>query len=458
MTLDEEGKPQLDALAEANRTFARAYPGERAERQPVHTFYVGAHLFTADFSRRAGELAARSMATYARDPAELATGMGIALTPAMEPSELAAIHRRVAAKLEREPVEDLRIDFEDGFGARPDADEDQAAEAAARAVAAGMRAGLLPRFIGIRIKSFGEQYKARGARTLGLFIDRLLAESGGRLPDGFVVTLPKITVPEQARALVRLLEILERRHRLPDGSLRLELMIEVSQALLGRDGRSPLPGFLEACEGRCRGAHFGTYDFTASCNVAAGYQTMDHPLCELAKGLMVLAFAGTGIFLSDGATNVIPVGPHEAAAAAGRPLTPAELAENRAAVHGAWQLAHRHIGRSLRSGLYQGWDLHPAQLPIRYATFYAFFRAGFAAAAGRLRTLIEAAARTTQAGAVLDDAATGQSLLGFIARGLSSGAVDVTDAAVTGLTAEELALRSFVDIVARRRGSSQSHP
>jgi citrate lyase beta subunit len=449
MPLSDEGKVHLDALGEANRAFARAYPGERAERQPVHTFYGGAHLFKADTARRLGELAARSLAQYARDPAELADGIGIARAAAMGADELGALYARVAAKLEREPVEDFRIDFEDGFGARSDADEDAVAEAAAGEVARGMRASSLPPFIGIRIKSFSEEWKARGARTLGLFVDRLLAETGGRLPDGFVVTLPKVTVPEQPRALARLLEILERRHGLPDGTLRLELMVEVAQALLGADGRSPLPGFLQACEGRCTAAHFGTYDFTASCNVTAAYQSMDHPLCDLARGMMMLAFAGTGIFLSDGATNIVPVEPHEAAE--GRPLTAQQLDDNRAAVHGAWRIAHRQIRRSLESGFYQGWDLHPAQLPVRYATCYAFFREGLAQAAERLRNFVGKAEQATLVGAVFDDAATGQGLLNFFLRALNSGAIDAADAEATGLTRDELALRSFAKILAARR-------
>jgi citrate lyase beta subunit len=362
----------------------------------------------------------------------------------------------VIAKLEREPVEDFRIDFEDGFGARPDAEEDAAADAAAREVARGMREGGLPPFIGIRIKSFGEEWKSRGARTLGLFIDRLLAESGGRLPDGFVITLPKVTVAEQPRALVRLLEILERRHRLAEGTLRLEIMIEVTQALLGADGRSPLPGFLHACEGRCTGAHFGTYDFTASCNITAAYQAMDHPLCRLATGLMVLAYAGTGVFLSDGATNIMPVGPHRATP--DRALSPAQLDENRAAVHAAWRTSHRHIRRSLENGFYQGWDLHPAQLPVRFATCFAFFREGLAAAADRLRSFIDKAAQATLVGEVFDDAATGQGLLNYFLRALNSGAIDEADLGATGLTREEFALRSFARILAARRDRLRAAP
>ncbi|HET6150235.1 MAG TPA: phosphoenolpyruvate kinase [Polyangia bacterium] len=456
MTLEAEGKEHLDALARPNHAFAHLYPGDRPARQPVHTVYGGAHLFKAETPRRLGELALDSLAAYARDPAELAAGIGLPPSPALDDAALAALHARVRAKLKREPVEDFRLDFEDGFGARPDAEEDTVADTAAREVARGMREGGLPPFIGIRIKSFGEEWKNRGARTLGLFIDRLLAESGGRLPDGFVVTLPKVTVAEQPRALVRLLEILEHRHQLPAGTLRLEIMIEVAQALLGADGRSPLPDFLQACEGRCTGAHFGTYDFTASCNITAAYQAMDHPLCQLGTGLMVLAYAGTGIFLSDGATNIMPVGPHRATA--DRPLSPAQLDQNRAAVHAAWRTSYRHIRRSLESGLYQGWDLHPAQLPVRFATCFAFFREGLAAAAERLRSFVDKAAQATLVGDVFDDAATGQGLLNFFLRALNSGAIDEADLAATGLTRDEFALRSFAKILVARRDRLRAAP
>jgi citrate lyase beta subunit len=439
---EAEAKQHLDRLGAANRAAAAVYPGDRPMRQPVHTVYGGAHLYKAETTRRLGELALASMDSDARDPGELAEGVGLTVTP-----ELArTIYDRVRAKLGREPVEDFRIDFEDGFGARPDAEEDATAREAARQVARGMAAGLLPPFIGIRVKSFGEEWKLRGARTLEIFVETLLGESGGRLPDGFVITLPKVTIADQPRTLVRLFELLEARHGLPAGALRLELMIEATQALMGADGRSPLPGFLAACEGRCTGAHLGTYDFTASCNITAAYQTMDHPLCDLAKGMMMFAYAGTGIFLSDGATNVMPVGPHK-----GTSLTAGEAAHNRAVVHGAWRLAHRHIRRSLEGGFYQGWDLHPAQLPVRYATCYGFFLEGLAPAAERLRNFVEKAAHATLIGDVFDDAATGQGLLNFFLRALNSGAIDLSEAEQTGLRREELALRSFGKILEARR-------
>ena len=96
-------------------------------------------------------------------------------------------------KLQREPVEDFRLDFEDGYGNRPDAEEDGHAESAAVEVAAGARRGTLPPFVGIRIKNLGDELRERALRTTHLFLERLLKDTGGRLPPNFVVTLPKIT-------------------------------------------------------------------------------------------------------------------------------------------------------------------------------------------------------------------------------------------------------------------------
>jgi hypothetical protein len=470
MSLIDEAKAELDALGVANVAFAKRYPGDRAARQPVHTVYGGAQLFKAETTKRLGENAIAMMRAYGADPVEFARGVGFAKTDGFadkgarawvesferDPEALrradpaawlsCAVYDRVQKKLEREAVEDFRIDFEDGFGARPDQEEDEVAVAAAHETARGMAEGILPPFIGIRVKSFGEEWKYRGARTLEIYLDTLLAATGGRLPDNFVVTLPKVSIPEQPRALVRLLEILEKRNKLAPHTLRFEIMIELTQALMGPDGSSPLHAFLAACDGRCVGAHLGTYDFTASCNITAAHQTMDHPMCDLAKGLMLLAYGSTGLFLSDGATNVMPVGPHR-----GADLTAEQRRDNRDVVHAAWQLSQRHIRHSLIGGYYQGWDLHPAQLPVRYATCYAFFLEGFAQAAERLRAFIDKAAQATLVGDVFDDAATGQGLLNYFLRALNCGAIDLDEAARTGLTSEEFGLRSFAKILEARR-------
>ncbi|HYJ11240.1 MAG TPA: phosphoenolpyruvate kinase [Polyangiaceae bacterium] len=445
MSLVTEAAPHFETLARANQRLAASYPGDRAARQPIHTVYGGAQLYKAETTRRLGELALASLEAFGGTPEQLAAGIGL---PSGSTDDWLAetVHARVKAKLQREAVEDFRIDFEDGFGARPDAEEDETATRAASELARAMKEGLVPPFIGIRIKSFSEEWKLRGARTLELFIDALLAATGGALPANFVVTLPKVNIPEQPQTLVRLLELLEKRHGLEPGALRFELMIETTQAVVGPDGYCPMPALLKACEGRCVGAHLGTYDFTASCNITAAYQAMDHAMCDLAKGVMLLSFAGTGVFLSDGATNVMPVPAHR-----GKSLTPQQVAENRSVVHAAWQLAARHIRHSLVGGFYQGWDLHPAQLPVRYATCYAFFLEGLASAAERLKNFIEKAAQATLVGDVFDDAATGQGLLNYFLRALNCGAIDLADIENTGLTAQEVELRSFAKILAARR-------
>ena len=442
-----ETKAEFEALGAANRAFAALYPGDRAARQPVHTVYGGAQLYRAETTRRLGEAGRRALDAYAADAHDFARAVGLVRPEGPFGDWLEnTVYERVKHKLEREAVEDFRVDFEDGFGARPDAEEDAAAVSAASEMARATGAGLLPPFIGIRIKSLGEEWKARAARTLELFLGTLLDRTGGALPENFVVTLPKVTIAEQPRMLVRWFDALERRHGLAPGSLRMELMVETTQCIVGPEGRLMLPEILRACEGRCVGAHLGTYDFTASCSVTAAQQGMLHPLCDLAKGMMILAFAGTGVFLSDGATNILPVGPHR-----GESLSEAQRNENRATVHAAWQLSYRSIRHSLEGAFYQGWDLHPAQLPVRYAACFAFFLEGLSAAADRLRNFLEKSAQATLIGDVFDDAATGQGLLNYFLRALNSGAIGVESIRETGLTVEEVALRSFAKILEARR-------
>jgi len=152
------------------------------------------------------------------------------------------------------------------------------------------------------------------------------------------------------------------------------------------------------------------------------------------------------VMLSDGATNIMPVGPHK-----GAQLTPEQLHENRSAIHRAWRLHYEHARHSLRQGFYQGWDLHPAQLPSRYAAVYAFFLEGFEPASARLRNFMGKAAQATLVGDVFDDAATGQGLLNYFLRGLGCGAITADEADQTGLTMDELQTRSFLKILNARR-------
>jgi malate synthase len=279
----------------------------------------------------------------------------------------------------------------------------------------------------------------------------LVGEAGG-LPKNFVITLPKVSLEQEVTALVRVLEGLEQATGLDAGALRLELMVETPQSLIDAAGGTPLPRLVTAAQGRCVGAHFGVYDYTASCGIIAAHQGMRHPVCDFARHMMQVSLAGTGVRLSDGATNLMPVGPHRAAKG-GPGLSEAQQRHNRQVVHRISKSNYDDVRHSLLHGYYQGWDLHPAQLPIRYAAVYGFFLEGLEAATERLSKFIDKAAQATLVGDVFDDAATGQALLNFFLSGLSCGALTEDEVLHTGLSLAEFQTRSFKRIVEGRRDS-----
>ena len=429
---------RLDADADAQS----AFPGESGERQPVHTVYGGAQLFKADSAARLGGLALRSLERYAPRAEMLAEALGRKGDPV-----IATLYPRVVAKLEAEPVEDFRIDFEDGFGIRPDLEEDAAAVAAAEQVALGMEAGSLPAVIGIRIKQFSRELRARAFATLDLFFATLVERSGGAIPDRFHVTLPKVVSVEQAAVFGEALGALEEYLGLAAGAIKAELMIEVTRSIVDDEGRVNIARLVRAAGDRCVAAHFGTYDYTASCQITAAHQGMLHPACDFARHMMQVSLAGTGVWMSDGATNVLPVPIH-----AGDDLTAEQVRENTRAVHNAWRQHFDEVRHSLVHAFYQGWDLHPAQLVTRYAAVQAFYLESLDAAAARLKNFVQQAAQATLVGDVFDDAATGQGLLNFFARAVASGAIPEEEASErTGVTLDELQGRSFLKILEKRR-------
>ncbi len=364
----------------------------------MHTVYVPADRFHADLVADYGRAALRSTDEHDLLLRELLD----------HDDELLA---RVREKLAREPVEDLRIDLEDGYGTRPDAEEDGHVRSAARALREAIDAGGAAPFTGIRFKGFEAPTRTRGVRTLALFLEEL-----GPLPDGFVVTLPKVTAVEQVEALVHTAERLEAALGLAPGSLEFELQIETPQSILGPDGTALVARMIHVAAGRCTGLHYGTYDYSAYCGIAAAHQSLDHPAADHAKAVMQAAAAGTGVRLSDGSTNVLPVGSAEQ-------------------VRAAWGNHLRLVRRSLERGYYQGWDLHPAQLPTRFAATFAFYRGGFEAAAQRLRNYVE-----RQDSGVLDEPATARALADFLLRGLDCGALSAEEVgAATGLDTTRLA-------------------
>lgn len=384
----------------------REYPGDDGRRQPVHTVYVSADKFVPGFFANWG--------TRAIDVVREHGGLEVLCSELGVPSELVEeVAARVADKLATEPIEDLRLDFEDGYGDRGDDTEDADAAAAATAVAAVVADGTSPPFIGIRFKCFESATRARGIRTLDIFVSTLVAL--GRLPDGLVLTLPKVSTVSQVEAMVYVCARLESVLGLEAGRLSFEVQMETPQLILATDGRVPVAQLLHRADGRVSALHYGTYDYSASLGISAEYQSMEHPAADYAKQVMQVAVAGTGVRLSDGSSNIIPIGDPDSV------LT-------------AWKIHARLIRRSLENGFYQGWDLHATQLPSRYIATYSFYQEGYPAAAIRLNNYVNQIASST-----MDEPATARALAGFVSRGLSCGALtDWKIQSDTGLTVAEL--------------------
>ncbi|WP_150242326.1 DUF6986 family protein [Nocardiopsis quinghaiensis] len=389
----------LDArLADADARLALDYPGASGGRQPVHTVYVPADRVRTGLAREWGSAALSCLDEHAPDAAALSAATGV------EEAAVAGVLPRLRDKLGREPIEDLRVDLEDGYGDRGDAREDRDVVAAARALCSDLGAGQAPTVFGVRMKGMEAAGRARGTRSLALFLHTLLEELGA-LPDGLALTLPKITSVEQVEAMAWLAEELERRLDLPGGRLRFELQIETPQSILLPDGTVAVARMIRAGQGRVSALHYGTYDYSAACGITAAYQSMAHPVADHAKAVMQVAAAGTGVWLSDGSTNVLPVG-------------------GTGDVHAAWRLHASLVRRSLERGFYQGWDLHPHQLPTRYLATYVFYREAFEPAAARLRSYLGAVS-----GGVLDEPATAQALASVLVSGIRCGALDEAEVA-----------------------------
>lgn len=393
-----------ELLVPVDEANARNYPQDDGSRQPIHSVYLPGDTYTPHTPAQWGRAALEAVHD--------AGGMGHLLRVhglVADPADAELIAQKVEAKLEAEPIEDLRLDFEDGYGARPDDEEDAAVITAADHLGQALADGLAPPFVGIRFKAFEARTRERGLRTLELFVERLAPHG---LPDNLILTLPMVTHVAQIEAMVLFLSGLEEKLGLPAGRLTFEIQIETPQAILSSDGRSPIGPMIAAGQGRISGMPYGTYDYSASVGIAAAYQSLEHPSADFAKAVMQASAAGTGVRLSDGSTNIMPVG-------AGR--------------DDAWALHGRLVTRSLQGGFYQGWDLHSAQLPSRYAATFAFFRASLEDANSRIAAYLgEGTAE------IMDEPATARALADFLRRGLHCGAISAPEVAVAPAQLDEL--------------------
>ncbi|MGI5269877.1 DUF6986 family protein [Nonomuraea sp. CA-218870] len=356
------------------------YPAAEPGWQPVHTVYVPADRFGSGTVTAWGDEALALAKAHLSTPAELAEVFGVP-----EPVSAAA-HERVLRKLATEPVEDLRVDFEDGYGVRP-GEEDGHVEAAVEALAAMRAAGTLPRRWGLRVKSFADGDPERSVRTLDGFVTGLV-ERLGELPEGFVVTFPKVLMEPYLGQFAAFLEQLE--GALGLSGLRFEIQVEAPQTV--RFLRAELA---EELGGRLAAAHFGVFDYTAAIGLPPHEQRLDHPACDHARHVMQTAFAGTGVELSDGSLAASP--------ASGSATD----------VRALWR---RHAGlvrHSLAHGFHQGWDMHPSHLVSRFATVYAFHLARYDTYRERVRAWEE---RRAAEGGVMDEPATVRTLVAALRR------------------------------------------
>lgn len=341
----EESERLLAPLADVDARLAADYPGG-VPPQPAHTCYVPADRLRTGEAGLWGHEALELLDAHAADPDALDAALGVRLATGTYADVLRILRER--------PVADLRVDVEDGYGYRSDEEEDAAVRAAVLAIAADP-----PPSYGIRVKPFEGVAARRALRSLDLWVSGCTA--AGIRPG--IVTLPKIQDPTQVAVALAAAEALE--SRLGTGRMALEIQVETAAAVVDSRGRVSVPALIEAGGGRVTGLHFGTYDFTAALGLSPQEQALDAPPADAAKDLLQLAAAARGVAVSDGSSNLLPVG-------------------DRATVQAAWREHSRLVERALRRGLWQGWDLHPGQLVSRWATVVSFLRTRLPEAHDRL--------------------------------------------------------------------------
>ncbi|MBA2379420.1 MAG: phosphoenolpyruvate kinase [Blastocatellia bacterium] len=451
LTDGDEGVQLIVKQPKARRTTKP----EKAVRHPVHVLYGGADRYNAGTAAKLGQIAGAAFAEFAPDFAQFAAAVGLPesehlptdakqiarlerkLSHQKDDSSTAfawRVYQRTREKLESEPIEDFRIDFEDGYGFRPNDEEDTDAERAAKELAKAMDDGSITAFSGFRIKSFAPETYGRAVRTLEIFLSTLLEASSGRVPDNFVVTLPKVTDRREVKDLADRLKRFEKKWKLASGSIGIEVVIETPEALFSDKGEFNLRRIASSQKGRIRSAHFGAFDFTSALGIPAAHQGIRHPACTLARQMMLLAFAPLGVRVADSVTTTLPVVLHK-----GPKLTAEQIDENRRSIHGGWAVHFRNVTASIGEGFYQSWDLHPNQLPARYAANYAFYLGSAKENAKRLRGFIDRATKAHLTGTVFDDAASVRGLIDFWKNGLGCGTFTEDEVEeLTGIPAEKI--------------------
>lgn len=472
-TVFHDGDDGVELIVKDKKAKQQAEPTHG--RLPVHVVYGGADRYSAETPAKLGSIALAALDEYAPNFIEFAKAVRLrgsetlpTFPKAVETCEKLlnknpakarsddfnswfawSVYHKTREKLLAEPIEDFRIDFEDGYGFRPDDEEDADAVRSANELAAALRNGSITPFSGFRIKSLAPENLGRSILTLEIFLNTFFEAGSGAVPENFVVTLPKVTDRKQVKQLVSALKEIEKNHRVPVGSIGVEIVIETPEAIFDRKGRLAIPGMIKAAKDRLTSVHFGAYDYTSAVGIAAAHQDIRHRACSFARDMIQVACAPLGLRISDSVTTQIPLPLHR-----GDGLTEIQLQENKHAVHAGWQRHFANVSASMSEGFYQSWDIHPNQLPARYAAVYAFFLETRDEQAARLKSFIDIATRAGMTGNVFDDAASAQGLVNFFRQARDCRAMNIREIEkLTGLTANELQ-RSFMQIMAGRRASA----
>ncbi len=352
-------------------------------KKPSHTVYGGADRFRGDICAKLGAKALEFFEAVAKNATEF--NVALDLPPALHISQ--HVYEKVREKLRQDAIEDFRIDFEDGFGQRSDKEEDAACVSSAAVLKELIAVKRAPSCIGIRIKSFHRSSKARGKRSLEHFFAEFFRGKQKRLPENFVVTLPKVTTEKEVTEFSGCLAALERKFKLKAYAIRAEILAETPEAYGLIRGELAMRRFVAAGKGRIVGVHFGVHDFCSSLGLASQTQHLRHQYCDFARYQMLLALAGTGVRIVDSITNVIPQ-------------------QEQAGAINAKREVFLNVRHALEHGVYQGWDIHPNQLPFRFAATYGFFEREVPLCLRRLQEFETAKGQAVKSGQTFDDEAT----------------------------------------------------
>ena len=421
--------PEPDAARDATTT------------QPSGTLYGGAQRFKEGTFAKLGEQVHTFFGRYVDSDDAFVACFGVPTS-----ASVASLRDRLRGSLQRAPLEDVRVDFEDGYGPHDDQEEDAHAVLVGEAFAE-RRGSVWPTRVGIRVRSLESATAKRALRTLALVVDTMVARGWRPGREPFRVTIPKVTHLQEIAMAARALERLEADHGLPDKSFVLEAMVETPDAFLDREGRVPIVVWPSMARGRMSALHFGAFDYLSSIGVPAGSQSLDHPACLHARALLALVATRAHVEVSDGTFLEIPVGPHREATNGSL-----EEGENQEVVARALRHHAGRVRRQLAEGFAQGWDLHPGQVVSRRAAVLMAYVEGRDEVLRRMNAFLVAGARAARSGTSFDDAASARSLLATLRSGIKLG-LDDADlvAAFVGLEVDDLMRAPLLELPKRLR-------